>query len=153
VQQAGDSVFTNTVQNRNTGVTLNIIARVNSSGILTLVVNQEVSAPQAPAAESAIQSPSFTKRNVQTQVTVQDGDTIAIGGIIQETDTSSSSGIPVLHRLPVLGGVFGSKSVTKQRTEMVIFLTPRVIYDTNELTDASDELAGRLKRVQKIMKD
>jgi general secretion pathway protein D len=153
VQQGGSSLFTNTVQNRNTGVTLNIVARVNSSGIVTLMVNQEVSTPQAPAADSAIQSPSFAKRNVQTQITVQDGDTIAIAGIIQETDTSSSSGVPVLHRIPVVGGVFGSKSISKQRTELVIFRTPRVIYDTNEITEASDELASRLRRLQKMIKE
>jgi general secretion pathway protein D len=153
VQQGGSSIFANTVQNRNTGVTLNVMARVNSSGVVTLVINQEVSAPQAPAADAAIQSPSFSKRNVQTQITLQDGDTVAIGGIIQETDVSSSSGIPVLHRLPVVGGVFGAKSVSKARTELVIFLTPRVIYDTVELTEASDELAGRLKRIQKMIKE
>jgi general secretion pathway protein D len=152
VQAEGSSVFTNTVQNRNTGVTLNVTARVNPSGIVTLIVNQEVSTPQAPAADAAIQSPSFAKRNVQTQVTVQDGDTIAIGGIIQETDQSSSGGIPVLHRLPVIGTVFGAKSISKQRTELIIFLTPRVIYDTNQLVEASDELTSGLKRLQKIMK-
>jgi general secretion pathway protein D len=153
VQQSGSSLFTNTVQNRNTGVTLNIMARVNSSGIVTLVINQEVSAPQAPGADAAIQSPSFQKRNVQTQITVQDGDTIAIGGIIQETDQYSSAGVPVLHRIPVLGAAFGAKSVSKQRTELIIFLTPRVIYDTAELSEASDELRGRLKRLQKLIRE
>jgi general secretion pathway protein D len=153
VQTDGNSVFTNTVQNRNTGVTLNVTARVNPSGIITMIVNQEVSTPQAPAADAAIQSPSFAKRNVQTQVTVQDGDTIAIGGIIQETDQSSSGGIPVLHRLPVVGGAFGAKAVSKQRTELIIFMTPRVIYDTNQLVDASDELASRMRRLQRIRKE
>jgi general secretion pathway protein D len=152
VQADGNSVFTNTVQNRNTGVTLNIMARANPSGIVTMVVNQEVSNPQAPSADAAIQSPSFSKRNVQTQVTVQDGDTIAIGGIIQETDQNSSLGVPVLHRIPIIGGAFGSKSISKQRTELIIFLTPRVIYDSNELVEASDELAGKLKRLQKLIK-
>jgi general secretion pathway protein D len=153
VQTDGNSVFTNTVQNRNTGVTLNVMARVNPSGIITMVVNQEVSTPQAPAADAAIQSPSFAKRNVQTQVTVQDGDTIAIGGIIQETDQSSSGGVPVLHRLPVVGAAFGAKSVSKQRTELIIFMTPRVIYDTNQMVDASEELASRMRRLQRIRKD
>ena len=89
---------------------------------------------------------------MQTQVTVQDGDTIAIGGIIQEQNTWSSSGIPFLHRLPVVGMAFGSKSTNKSRTELVVFLTPRVIYDTNQMVEASDELSGKLKRLQKMMK-
>ena len=75
-----------------------------------MIINQQVSDPQQPSSSSAIQSPSFSQKAVATQVTVQDGDTIAIGGIIQETNTESSAGIPVLHKLPVVGMLFGAKS-------------------------------------------
>jgi len=153
VQQGGSSLFTNTISNRSTGVTLSILARVNSSGIVTLVINQDVSTPQAPESGSAIQSPSFQRRNVQTQVTVQDGDTIAIGGIIQESDLRSSSGVPGLHRIPIVGAAFGAKSRTTARTELIIFLTPRVIYDTNQITDASDEIKSKLKKLSKDIRD
>ena len=149
VQSGGTSVFANNITNRNSGVTLSVLARVNPSGVVTLVINQEVSAPEPPTTGSAIQSPSFSKRSVQTQVTLQDGDTIAIGGIIDEKSSESSSGIPLLHRLPYIGAAFGSKSFSKTRTELIIFMTPRVIYDTNDLADASDELKTQLKRVLK----
>jgi general secretion pathway protein D len=139
VQSGGNSLFANSISNVSTGVTLSILARVNSSGIVTLIINQQVSSPIPPAAGS-IQSPSFDNRTVQTQVTVQDGDTIAIGGIIDESTTYSDSGIPVLSHIPYLGTIFGSRSYTKQRTELVIFLEPRVIYDTNQIVDATDEL-------------
>ncbi|MEO8661454.1 MAG: type II secretion system secretin GspD [Bryobacteraceae bacterium] len=152
IQSGGNSLFANTINNRQSGVTLSVIARVNPSGIVTLVINQEVSAPVPPAASASIQSPSFSKRTVNTQVTVQDGDTIAIGGIIQETDTISSSGIPLLHRIPGIGFAFGSKSNSKERTELIIFMTPRVIYDTNEITEASDELKSQMHRVGKIIR-
>jgi len=152
-QLGGSSLFANTIQNQNSGVTLNVLARVNPSGIVTLYINQDVSAPVAPPANAAIQSPSFTKRTVQTQVTVQDGDTIAIGGIIQETDTHSSSGVPLLHRIPVLGGAFGAKSMTKDRTELIVFLTPRVIYDTNQMVEATEELKSNLKRLRNVLKE
>jgi general secretion pathway protein D len=133
-------------------VGLNILARVNSSGIVTMVINQQVSSPQPPAV-GGIQSPSFQQRTVQTQVTVQDGDTVSIGGIIEESDTSTSAGMPFLHRIPILGAAFGTKSSSKARTELVVFLTPRVIYDTNQMTDASDELKGKLRRLQRMIKD
>jgi general secretion pathway protein D len=152
VQSGGSSLFANTVSSRTSGVTLSILARVNPSGIVTLVINQEVSAPIAPAA-GAIQSPSFSKRTVQTQVTVQDGDTIAIAGIINESNTASSAGIPILHRIPVIGAAFGSRSTTRERTELIIFMTPKVIYDTAEIVEASDELRSRLKRLNKIVKE
>lgn len=153
IQAGGTSLFTNSIVNRQSGVTLNVLARVNPSGIVTLVINQEVSAPQAPAANAAIQSPSFSRRSVQTQVTVNDGDTIAIGGIIQESDTRSSAGVPVLHRVPLLGGLFGNKSTSKERTELIVFMTPRVIYDTTEIIEASEELKARVRTLRKLVKE
>jgi general secretion pathway protein D len=153
IQTGGTSLFTNAITNRNTGVTLQIMAMVNPSGIVTMIIDQEVSAPQAPAADSAIQSPSFSTRNVSTQVTVQDGDTIAIGGIILESETRSSSGIPYLHRLPGIGVLFGSKSISRDRSELVIFLTPRVIYDMNQVIDATDELKSKLRQIRRTFKE
>jgi general secretion pathway protein D len=151
-QQNGSSLFANTVSNVNTGVTLNVTAQVNPSGIVTLIINQDVSSPQAPPA-GGIQSPSFSKRSVQTQVTVQDGDTIAIGGIIQESTGFSTSGVPFLNRIPVIGAAFGSRSYSKSRTELIIFMTPRVIYDTNQIQEASDELEQNLRHLRRDIKN
>jgi general secretion pathway protein D len=153
VQASGSSLFSNTVSTVSTGVTLAILARVNSSGIVTMIINQDVSTPEAPAASSSIQSPSFQNRSFQTQITVQDGDTVAIGGIIQESNLQSSSGVPFLHRLPGIGSLFGAQSVTKSRTELVVFLTPRVIYDTNQMVEATDEIRNSMKKIQKLSKE
>jgi len=153
LQQGGNSLFTNTISNRNTGITLNVMARVNSSGIVTMMIQQEISEPVAPSAGAGIQSPSFSKRSVQTQITVQDGDTVALGGTIQETEGTSSAGVPFLHRIPVLGVLFGEKSISKARTELIVFFTPHVIYDTNQLSDASDEMLSKLKRLRKLVKE
>lgn len=153
IQNNGTSQFANTIASRNAGVNLSITARILPSGVVTLVINQEISSPQAPAASAAIQSPSFSQRNVSTQVTVQDGDTIAIGGIITESDTYSTAGVPFLHKLPLVGNAFGTRSKSKERTELVIFLTPRVIYDTPEIVEASDEIRTRFKRLNKIIRE
>jgi general secretion pathway protein D len=153
VQQSGSSLFTNTVSSRSTGVTLNITARINSSGIVTMMINQNVSSPEAPAASSSIQSPSFQNRSFETQITVQDGDTVAIGGIIQESNLQSSAGVPFLHKLPWIGSLFGAQSITKSRTELVVFLTPRVIYDTNQMVEATDEIRSSMKRIPKLIKE
>lgn len=153
VQIGGTSTFTQQIQNRQTGVTLNVMANVNPSGIVTLIINQEVSAPQPPAASSAIPSPSFSKRSVQTQITMQDGDTIAIGGIINEDSTMSTAGVPLLHRIPILGAAFGARSYSKSRTELIVFMTPRVIYDNTDLLEASDELKERVRKVRKYIQE
>jgi len=152
VQQNGSSVFANTISNQTTGVTLNIVARVNSSGIVTMVIDQQVSSPEANTA-SNIDSPAFSNRSVSTQVTVQDGDTIAIGGAITETNTYSTSGVPLLNRIPVVGFLFGTKSYNKSRSELIIFLTPKVIYDTNQMVDATEEIRTSLKHLGKMIKN
>ena len=59
----------------------------------------------------------------------------------------------MLHRLPIVGAAFGSKNYSKSRTELVVFLTPRVIYDTAQIQDATDEIKTNLKRIQKMMRD
>jgi general secretion pathway protein D len=90
---------------------------------------------------------------VKTQITMQDGDTIAIAGIISEDSAWTSQGIPFLHRIPVIGSFFGSQSLSKSRQEIIVFITPRVIYDTNELADASDELKAKLRKLRNTVKE
>jgi general secretion pathway protein D len=150
VQQNGNSLFTNTIQNTSTGIGLNILARITAGGVVTMVITQNVTAPETTTT-STIDSPSFSQRNVSTQVTVEDGDTVAIGGIITENTTSTTSGIPLLDRIPYLGAVFGTKSSTKQRTELIVFLTPRVIYDTAQMSDATDELREKVRGLRKVI--
>ena len=103
-QTASNPVFTNTIQNRDTGVLLTITPRVNSSGLVKLQIYQEVSAPLAPLA-GAIQSPSISKRSVSTQVVVQDGETIALGGSSKKAarfrKTASAARRHSLHRCAV----------------------------------------------------
>lgn len=144
------------ISNVSTGIGLNIVARVTPSGIVTMIINQNVSDPEVTSPETSgsnIPSPSFGTKSITTQVTVQDGDTIAIGGQIQESTTTSLSGIPVLDRIPVVGGLFGARSYTKERTELIMFLTPHVIYDSNQLLDASDELKQQIKVLRKDVKE
>jgi general secretion pathway protein D len=150
VQQSGSSLFANTVVNQDSGITLTVTAHVNASGIVTMDIEQQISAP-IPPAQAGIQSPSFSNRSIQTKVTIQNGDTIAIGGIIDEQSTYTTSGIPFLNRLPIIGMVFGSRAYNKERTELVIFITPRVIFDRNDITEASEELAEKIKGVARIV--
>jgi general secretion pathway protein D len=142
----------NSIGSASTGTTLAVLARVNSSGVVTLVISQDVSQPSQTTpttSGSSIDSPSFSTRHFTTQVTVQDGDTIAIGGAISESKTDAIQGIPVISRIPLLGNLFSSHSISKARTELVVFMTPRVIYDATQVTDASDEIRDRLKKLQK----
>lgn len=153
VTVGGSSQFSNTVSSESSGVTVSITPRISSSGVVTMMVSQQVSAPQPPTPSSQIQSPSFSNRSMSTQLTIMDGDTVAIGGAILESHTESSGGIPFLHRIPIIGTAFGAKNSSTARTELIIFLTPRVIYDSNQLLDATEELKANLKRVGRLMRD
>jgi general secretion pathway protein D len=152
VQSGGTSQFAQTISNRQAGIGLNIVARVTPSGVVTMLISQDFSTPMAPGG-TGIQSPSFNNRTVSTQVTVEDGDTIAIGGIIDERELESSGGVPFLNRIPVVGAAFGSKARSTSRTELVVFLTPKVIYNTNHVLDATEELKSRMDRVLRLMRN
>ncbi len=151
MQQGGTSQFAQTISNRQAGITLSIVARVTPGGIVTMVINQDFSTPLPPS--GGIGSPSFNNRTVSTQITVEDGDTVAIGGIIDEREIEGTSGVPFLHRIPVVGAAFGQKTRSTTRTELVVFLTPKVIYDTNQIIDASEELKSRMDRVLRLIRN
>ena len=144
----GGSLFSNTISNRSTGVILNVTPRINAGGWVTLTVQQEVSSPGAPPT-SGIQSPTINIRSVDTQVTIKNGQTIAIGGIISESNGISRNRIPVLGRIPGLGLLFGSTSKKKTRTELIALITPHVIEDIEQAGDLTEELKSTLKSLKK----
>ncbi len=148
----GTSLFTNTITNRPTGVILHVTPRINASGWVTMKLNQEVSSPVAPTLGSAIQSPSISIRSVETQVTIKDGETIALGGIISENKLYSRNRIPLLGDIPGLGLLFGNTSTSTQRTELIILITPHVVQDLNTASEVSDELKSKLKSLRKELR-
>jgi general secretion pathway protein D len=150
VQQGGSTGFYQNIQQVDTGVQLQVMARVTPAGVVTMIINQKIS---AVLGSTSTLTPSFSNRNITTQVTIQDGDTIALGGVIQEAVTEGSGGIPGLSRIPYVGALFGTQSKGHQRTELIVFLTPHVLYDTNMTVEAADELRGRMKLLQKIMRN
>ena len=104
----GGSLFSNTISNRNTGVILSVTPRINAGGWVTLAVRQEGSAARGAPPTAGIQSPTINIRSVETQVTIKNGQTIAIGGIISETKGTSRNQVPLLGSIPVVGLLFGT---------------------------------------------
>jgi general secretion pathway protein D len=147
---SGGAVTQQSISGVSTGVTMQVNARVNPSGVVTLMINQQIS---SPSGGSGSLTPSFSQNVIQTQITMQDGDTVAIGGLISENNTYATTGIPLLNRIPVVGALFGSRSYSRDRSEMVIFVTPHVIYDTNDLMEASEEVKVRVRKLLKEMKE
>ncbi len=149
IPSGGGLVSSSSVSSQNTGLTLQVNARVNSSGVVTLIINQEISNVDPATPLSTTSTPAFDQQVVQTQITMMDGDTIAVGGLISEQSSNNTTGIPGLVRLPWIGWLFGSKSISKTRNELIMFFTPHVIFDEAQLIEASDELKARVKMMKR----
>ena len=119
------SATTGSVQYLNTGVTLDVKPRVNPGGLVYLDIQQEVSNPGAPAIAGG--NPPINQRLIQTQVAVQSGETLLLGGLIQDNQTQSEHGLPLISRIPFLRNLFGNTTNHKDRTELIVLITPRVI--------------------------
>ena len=118
------------VQYLNTGITLAVTPRVNPGGLVYLDIAQEVSSPTGAADSSG--NRAISQRQLQTQVAVQSGETLLLGGLIQDTSGSGQKGVPILSKIPVVGHLFGTTQVDKDRTELIVLITPRVISTVDE---------------------
>ncbi|HWC63213.1 MAG TPA: hypothetical protein VG501_06295, partial [Rhizomicrobium sp.] len=149
ITQSATSVITagapvvNNVQYQPTGVILNVTPRVNSGGLVTLDIEQEVS-DVVQTTSSNINSPTFQQRRVKTKVIVQDGQTISLAGLISTHKTAGNSGIPLLQDIPVLGGLFSTKTNNNDRTELLVLLTPHVVTSAQDMRALTDELKRKL---------
>jgi general secretion pathway protein D len=155
VQSAVSTVDTtapivNSVQFRDTGVILHVTPRANKSGRVTLEVAQEVS-DVTRTTSSGIDSPTIQQRKLSSVVTVHDGDTIALGGLIRESSSTGGSGLPYLRKIPILGHLFGTTNNDKRRTELIILLTPRVIRSQDEAHEAMNELRDEFRGLRKAL--
>jgi general secretion pathway protein D len=151
-QIAGNSLYTSTVQNVDTGIILSVTPRITSTGLVSLTISQDISNAVPAAAGSGIQSPSFTKRSITTHAVAQDGQTIALGGLISYNYSKTTSRIPLLGDIPWLGVLFGSTSYTTTETELIVLLTPRIISTLPAAQDATRELRDKLKDLRREFK-
>lgn len=139
-----DNAITTTSQYIDTGVLVQVTPHINAGGLVTLEVQAEVSQPGAAAAGVA---PPINTRSVQTNLAVSSGETMIMGGLILDTDQKDSSGLPLISRIPVLGGLFGEQTLGKNRTELVLFVTPRVLETEFDTRSVVDELRRRMERL------
>jgi general secretion pathway protein D len=137
------------VQYLNTGVVLQVTPRVNSSGLISLDIDQQVS-DVAATTSSTINSPTITQRRIVTSVTVQDGETIALGGLILDNQSNTKSGVPVLSDIPIVGSLFRSTTRKIGRTELLVLLSPKVVRNNREARGMTDDLRERMRLVRPL---
>jgi len=139
------NVVTTTSQYIDTGVLMQVTPHINQGGLVTLDVQVEVSDPGTPAQVG--DAPPLNTRSIQTLVNVQTGQTMVMGGLIGETKGNTSNGLPLLSRIPIIGGLFGTQELTNNRTELVMFITPRVVESELDLKSVVDDLRRRMERL------
>jgi general secretion pathway protein D len=139
------------IQYTETGVMLSVTPRVNAGGQVTMEINQEVSNATATTT-SGIDSPTIQKRTAESTVTIKSGETIILAGLIKEEKSDSSSGLPLLSKIPVLGGLFGTESRSDNRTELIILITPRVLTNFQDAAAITEEYRSRIKGLERMLK-
>ncbi|MCC4623953.1 type II secretion system secretin GspD [Xanthomonas hortorum pv. cynarae] len=154
-----DSSFSS-VQYIDTGVILKVRPRVTKDGMVFLDIVQEVSTPGArPAActaeatttvNSAACNVDINTRRVKTEAAVQSGDTMMLAGLIDDSTSDGSSGVPFLSKLPVVGALFGSKTRDNTRREVIVLITPSIVRNPQEARNLTDEYGQKFKAMEPL---
>jgi general secretion pathway protein D len=134
----------NSVDYHETGVIMQVTPRVNTGGLVTLDIAQEVS-DVAQAATNTVQgSPTFDDQVFRTRVAVQDGQTVGMAGLIRDNASVGNSGIPLLKDIPVVGTLFSTQANARMRTELLVLITPHVVRDQRDARALTEDLRGQL---------
>lgn len=139
------------VQYLETGTILKVRPRVTRDGMVFLDIVQEVSAPEGQPDDNG--NVRINTRRMKTEAAVRAGDTVMLAGLIEDSHTQGSSGLPGLSRLPVIGGLFGRKTSTNRRSEVIVLLTPTVVRNAQEARNLTDEYGERFRALNPIRGD
>jgi general secretion pathway protein D len=134
----------NSVDYHATGVIMQVTPRVNSGGLVTLDIAQEVSDVAAQAVNSVAGSPTFNDQTFRTRVAVQDGQTVGMAGLIRDNVSEGNNGIPFLKDIPLFGTLFSTQSNTRARSELLVLITPHVVHDQRDAHALTEDLRSQL---------
>lgn len=141
-------VITQSVEYKDTGVQLNVRPSVNAGGLVTMQIEQSVT--DVGPIDTATNQRAFLERSIMSRVAVRSHESVVLGGLIRENASNTESGIPFLHTIPVLGNLFGATEKENRRTELLVIITPRAIYNEEELRDVSNEMRSHIRHMELI---
>lgn len=137
----------NTIQYKPTGVMLTVKPRVTPGGLVQMEIEQEVSTVDTEKT-SGIDSPTISTRNITSSVAVRSNQSVVLGGLIQNQQSTTNTGVPGLYNLPFLGPLFGQRSRDSKRTELVVVLTPRVMANDQDIETVNDDFRNKVRGLQ-----
>ncbi|MGB7010959.1 MAG: type II secretion system secretin GspD [Pseudolabrys sp.] len=133
----------NSIDYRSTGIILRVIPRVSPNGNVRLDVEQEIS--QATNSTASTLTPTVSQRKVKSSVSVANGQTVLLAGLIQEKTELDRGGIPLLDQIPKVGDLFSHQTKSTVRTELIIFIRPQVIRDSVDASFVAEEFRTKLR--------
>jgi general secretion pathway protein D len=142
---ASSNTIVNTVDYRNTGIILHVSPRVSSNGNVRLDIEQEISNVVPSTSSATSLTPTISERKVKSSISVANGQTVLLAGLIQDQRNESKSGIPILDDLKGIGDAFSNQDNTKSRTELIIFIRPQIIRDSLDAHAVAEELRSKLR--------
>jgi general secretion pathway protein D len=149
---SANNAVVNTIDYKNTGIILHVQPRVNSNGTVLLDIEQEISAVENTSAASAAASatsqnltPTISTRRVKSELSVANGQTVLLAGLISETQNIAHTGIPVLDQIPVIGHAFSTDNKGINRTELILFIRPQIIRNGGDASVVAEELRSKMR--------
>ncbi|MDQ2798054.1 MAG: hypothetical protein M3Y13_00240, partial [Armatimonadota bacterium] len=134
----------------NVGIILTVTPRITSNGYVTMDVTQTAN-DLVGYTTSSLSAPTVNQREAQTTVSVKDGETVVLGGIINDTFSKTVSKVPLLGDLPVIGYLFRSSSKSVSKTELLVFMTPHVVRDPDEARKLRQQTESELGKTTQQM--
>jgi general secretion pathway protein D len=147
ISTGNDNVISS-AQYVSTGITLTVTPRINPGGLVYMEITQDVSRPGArDPAISTSGNPPINNKSVSSQVAVQSGQTIFLGGLISESTDLGRTGVPYLNRIPLIGPLFGARTKANVRSETLVMITPTVVETAVDLQQISEEMENQFSRI------
>lgn len=131
------------IQYIDTGVTLEVTPRVNANGMVIMEIKQVVSNAK-PSTTGVTTTVTIAKKEIESSVAVHDGETIVLGGLIDDNNSLGNAGIPYLQDIPWIGPLFGGRTLNRTKTELVVLITPRVVKSKQDSRLISNEFKRKL---------
>jgi len=135
----------NSIVYKDTGVKLQVTPSVNDGGLVTLIIDQSIT--DVGSVDAATGQRTFLERNVSSTVAIRSGESVVLGGLIRDNESQGRSGIPLLMDIPIVGSLFSTTSTDNTRTELLIFISPRVLEGDQDLRDLNREMRARMRGI------
>jgi general secretion pathway protein D len=142
-------VVEGTIEYKDIGIILTVTPRISDAGLISLEIQVEKSDVKTTTLGNLTSVPSFDKKTAKTVLSVSEGQTIIIGGLIEDTKKRNKAGVPLLSRIPLLGALFGTHDFEDTKTELILLMTPHIIADSSQSNAVTREFREKVDKIQR----